>query len=165
MRPAPEHELPSWPSSGNRRRLEQQWLELLDRNGLQTYLPESPSIVPSQLHEAVDQFNGGEYWDCHETLEEVWLATPYPERFFYHAIIKVAVGFHHVGRHNRHGARVKLSDGVRLLLLFPPDYMGLRVDRLLADSSSWLGRMNVTGNVEWPRVDKLRRPVIHVTEG
>ena len=165
MRPAPEQELPSWPSSGNRRRLEQQWLELLDRNGLQTYLPKPPSIVPSQLHKAVDQFNGGAYWDCHETLEEVWLATPYPERFFYHAIIKTAVGFHHVGRHNRHGARVKLSDAVRLLRLFPSVYMGLRVDRLLADSSSWLGRVNVVGNVEWPRVDTLQRPVIQVTEG
>ena len=153
--------LPERASGGNRRRLEELWLEQLERHGLPAYLPEPPAAAPPQLFQAIDQFNDGAFWNCHETLEEVWLDTPYPLRFFYHAIIKVAVGLHHMGRHNRHGARVKLSDGVRLLRLFPPEYMGVGTGRLLNDTSWWLGRVNVEGNVDWGEIDGLPRPVIY----
>ena len=156
--------LPLRPFRGNRRRLEEEWLEQLERHGLPAYLPEPPAAAPPQLYRAVYQFNDGAFWDCHETLEEVWLETPYPLRFFYHAIIKVAVGLHHMGRHNRHGARVKLSDGVRLLRIFPQDYMGVRTGRLLDDASWWLERVDVTGTVDWKETDALPRPVIHVAE-
>ena len=70
----------------------------------------------------------GEFWECHETLEDVWRESPYPFRLFYHAVIKTAVGFHHLTAHNRHGARVKLRDGVELLELFQPEWMGVRTD-------------------------------------
>ena len=83
-----DEELAQWPSRGNRRRLEERWLEQLERRGLATFLPEPPGVAPPQLSVAVDQFNAGAFWDCHETLEEVWLDTPYPLRFFYHSIIK-----------------------------------------------------------------------------
>ena len=46
----------------------------------------------------MEQFNGGEFWECHETLEDVWRETPYPFRLFHHAVIKTAVGFHHLTR-------------------------------------------------------------------
>ena len=84
---------------------------------------------------AIEQFNRGEFWECHETLEDVWRETAYPFRLFYHAVIKTAVGFHHLSRHNRHGARVKLRDGVELLELFQPVWMGVRTDLLLAEAT------------------------------
>ena len=83
---------------------------------------------PPELQRAIEQFNGGEFWECHETLEDVWRETPYPFRLFYHAVIKTAVGLHHLSMHNRHGARVKLRDGVELLELFQPEWMGVRTD-------------------------------------
>ena len=156
--------LPERPSGGNRRRLEELWLAQLERDGLSAYLAEPPAAAPPQLYQAIDQFNDGAFWDCHETLEEVWLDTPYPLRFFYHAIIKAAVGLHHMGHHNRHGARVKLSDGVRLLRLFPPEYMGVGTGRLLNDTSWWLARVNVEGNVDWKEADALPKPVIHFAD-
>ena len=157
-----DEELAQWPSRGNRRRLEERWLEQLERRGLATFLPEPPGVAPPQLSVAVDRFNAGAFWDCHETLEEVWLDTPYPLRFFYHSIIKVAVGFHHIGRHNRHGSRVKLSDGVRLLRLFPVVYLGVGTGRLLADVTPWLERVSIEGNVDWAAMDRMARPAIQV---
>ena len=155
------HDLAQWPSGGNRRRLEGQWLGQLERYGLPAFLPEPPAKAPLGLHKAIEQFNDGAFWDCHETLEVVWLKTPYPLRLFYHSIIKTAVGFHHMRRHNRNGARVKLSDGVRLLPLFSPVYMGVRTGHLLEDSSGWLARVTGTDPLDWAELDLLPTPTIH----
>ena len=154
--------LPQWPSRGNRRRLEKQWLVELERHGLAAHIAGPPAGPPPELHRAIQEFNEGAYWDCHETLEEVWLNTPYPLRFFYHSIIKAAVGFHHLGRRNRHGARVKLSDCVRLLRLFPPEYLGVRTGRLLDDALLWLARVDNAERLDWEELDALRRPAIQV---
>ena len=155
-------ELPVWPSRGDRRRLEQRWLEELEGRGLEAALLEPPSGAPEALAKAVDQFNKGLFWECHETLEEVWLRTPYPLRFFYHAVIKAAVGFHHVSRHNRRGAVVKLSDAVRLLRLFQPEGQGVRTDLLLADTNSWLGRLEGVERVDWGELDAQAMPLIRL---
>ena len=157
-------DLPRWPSRGNRRKLEAHWLERLEGIGPATALPELPAEAPGQLATAVEQFNRRLFWECHETLEEVWLQTPYPLRFFYHSLIKVAVGFHHMARHNRHGARVKLSDGVRLLRLFQPHFLGVRTYALLADASSWLARFDGADHVKWAELDTLPTPVIQMFE-
>lgn len=153
-------DLPRWPSGGNRRQLDSLWLGQLELRGLQALMPESPGAPPEELHKAIEEFNSGLFWECHETLEDVWRKTPYPLRFFYHAIIKAAVGFHHLARHNRHGARVKLSDAVRLLPLFQPRFLGVRTDLLLRDASWWLSRLDAGGPVDWHELDALPRPTI-----
>jgi hypothetical protein len=160
MRNAEEVGLPRWPSKGNRRKLEALWLEELERHGLSVFLPEAPVDVPPELCKAIGEFNAGLFWECHETLESVWLSTPYPLRFFYHAIIKAAVGFYHLSRHNRHGARVKLADAVRLLRLFPPGYLGVRTDLLCRDTSAWLAKLEGGDAISWAELDDLARPCI-----
>ena len=158
-------DLPLWPSRGNRRKLEESWLLQLELRGLSAFLPEEPSKAPPAVYKAAEQFDRGDFWDCHETLEEVWLQAPYPLRLFYHSMIKVAVGLYHVGRHNHHGARVKLSDGVRILRLFPPEFMGVATGRLLGDASTWLALVDGEGRVDWSELDALPRPVIHMVGG
>ena len=161
-----EIDLPLWPSR-NRRKLEELWLERLERHGLSALLIEPPAQVPPELHKAIEEFNSGLFWECHETLEDVWRNTPYPLRFFYHAIIKVAVGFHHMSRHNRHGAAVKLSDGVRLLRLFPPVFLGVRTDLLHQDSSTRLESVESAGPINWAEIDAISTPHIQgaITQG
>ena len=152
--------LTRWPSKGDRRNLEQQWLEKLELRGEGVHSKDLPPLTPRLLTKAVEEFNRRLFWQCHETLEHVWRETPYPERFFYHAIIKAAVGLHHMSRHNLHGARVKLSDAVRLLRLFQTGCMGLRTDMLLQDTSEWLARLEVDSAVDWVVLDALPTPTI-----
>ncbi|RIK32935.1 MAG: DUF309 domain-containing protein, partial [Chloroflexi bacterium] len=46
---------------------------------------------------ALEQFNRGEYWAQHETLEEIWRAEPDPTiRNFYKGILQIGVGFYHL---------------------------------------------------------------------
>ena len=157
-----EKDLASWPSKGNRRKLEQLWLERLEGRGLSAFLPDVPAAASPELYKAVGEFNSGLFWECHETLEGVWRSTPYPLRFFYHAIIKVAVGFHHLSRHNRHGARVKLYDGVRLLHLFPPSFLDVGTGLLCRDASAWLERLERAGPIDWGEMDALPAPHIRL---
>lgn len=154
------YELPRQPSRGNRRKLEAAWLDELENHGMPAELLETPAQPPDQLLVAVEQFNQGLYWECHETLEEVWLETLYPLRFFFHTIIKAAVGFHHLNRHNRHGALVKLGDAVRLLPFFQPQFMGIRTDALLRDTAEWLERVETPERLDWESLDALPRPII-----
>ena len=153
-------DLPTMPSRGNRRRLEALWLDRLEQSGFQGADLEAPTTHPDELARAVSQFNVALYWDCHETLEDVWRETPYPLRFFYHGVIKAAVGFHHLSRHNRNGARIKLSDAVRLLSLFQPRFMGVRTDLLRGEVAEWFRRTESAERVDWARLDALERPVI-----
>lgn len=153
-------DLPKWPRKGTRRKLETMWLESLEAHGMPRGLLEPPSDAPPQLSQALQQFNSGLFWECHETLEEVWLETEYPLRFFYHAIIKTAVGFHHMGRHNTHGARVKLGDAGRLLSFFQPQFLGVRTDTLLRDTSACLKRVDDADRVDWTAMDRMSKPVI-----
>ena len=157
-------DLPRWPSKGNRRRLEALWLERLELQEVPDTLVKAPVEAPHELYRAVHEFNNRLFWECHETLEDIWRETRYPLRFFYHAIIKVAVGLHHASRHNRHGAQTKLSDGVRLLRLFQPHFLGIRTGQLLGDASVWLERVSRGRSVDWAELDALPTPVIRTLE-
>ncbi len=122
----------------NRRALDAQWADALRLHGIQKFVGPQLPDPPPELRRAVEQFNHGEFWECHETLEDVWRETPYPFRLFYHAVIKTAVGFHHLSQHNHNGARTKLRDAVELLELFQPEWMTVRTDLLLTDAAEWL---------------------------
>jgi len=84
------NELPLWPSGGNRRKLDELWLEKLERYGLPVSL-EDQIKAPAELDRAILEFNRQLFWECHETLEDVWRSSSYPIRMFY----RVGYGFRH----------------------------------------------------------------------
>ncbi len=59
---------------------------------------------PPALIRGLAQFNAGEYWECHETLEVLWRADPRPIRALYQGILQVGVAFYHLHRGNYNGA-------------------------------------------------------------
>ncbi|HYM10014.1 MAG TPA: DUF309 domain-containing protein, partial [Bryobacterales bacterium] len=48
-------------------------------------------------------FNGRQFFECHEALEEIWMPARGPKRLFLQALIHFAVGFYHHQRSNREG--------------------------------------------------------------
>ena len=124
-------DLPTHPLKGQRRSLDLLWLTKLELEG-RGALPRVIPQPPPALRLAVAEFNEGQYWQCHETLEEMWMSEEYPLRLFYHGLIKAAVGLLHLERHNRLGARLKLKDAERTLAPFIPGMMGLDVAKLSA---------------------------------
>src|SRR5262249_20822635 len=49
------------------------------------------SAPPAELVRAVEQFNRGEFFECHETLEALWMAEAEPLRRLYQGILQVGV--------------------------------------------------------------------------
>jgi len=106
-----------------------------------------PPVSPLAL--AVDQFNHWRFYDCHETLEDIWREaggkTPVGDAAFYHGLIKLAAGFHHLLRGNHHGALTLLTDGARLLERYRPAYLGIDVERLALALPSCLDALRALG--------------------
>jgi predicted metal-dependent hydrolase len=60
-------------------------------------------------------FNRGEFFECHEVLEELWLESGGAEKQFLQGLIQVAVAFYHLRQGNFVGSRRLLEAGVKKL--------------------------------------------------
>jgi hypothetical protein len=121
------------------------------------------------LTKGIAEFNAWRFYDCHETLEDVWreVGSKGEEGTlanFYQGIIKVAAGFHHVLRDNQRGAVNLLSDAFRLLESFRPETLGVDVERLLAEVRPCLDRVVELGPPRLREFDRSLIPRIHSTE-
>ncbi|GBC95277.1 hypothetical protein HRbin16_01064 [bacterium HR16] len=87
--------------------------------------------LPSAFYDALALLHAGEYFECHEVLEELWRQEPTSLRLFYQGILQVAVGCYHLTvRHNRRGGVSKLREGLEKLRQFPAVMGMLDVDDL-----------------------------------
>ena len=86
---------------------------------------------PVGLIEGIGQFNRGEYYDCHETLEGIWRDEPGKIRDLYKGILQIGVAIYHANRSNVKGALRLLASSVELLRPFAPECMGVDVADLL----------------------------------
>lgn len=93
--------------------------------------------VADAMQRAIVQFNVGQFWECHETLEDFWGAEQGPVRECLHGFIQVAAGFVHVQRLNWSGAIRLLGEGAAKLEPFRPDCLGLDIDGLLGEVGLW----------------------------
>lgn len=93
---------------------------------------------PFLLRSGVDQFNRGDYFDQHETLEDLWRDEPRPVRTLYQGILQIGVALHHVQRKNHHGAVYMLTRGANYLRPFAPSCQGIDVDDLLSHAARLL---------------------------
>ena len=90
---------------------------------------------PPALLEAIAQFNRGEFFEQHETLELLWRAERRDIRYLYQGILQIGVAFHHLRKLNHHGTVYMLTRGPRYLAPFAPRCQRVDVQRLLDDAA------------------------------
>jgi predicted metal-dependent hydrolase len=73
----------------------------------------------------IELYHAGEFFECHETLEELWTPMRGPHRLFLQALIHFAVAFYHQQRRNPLGAERQLRKGLRKLEGYLPAYEGV----------------------------------------
>ena len=56
--------------------------------------------VPDLVLKGIKEFNEGEFYKCHEYLEEAWMQEPHRVRSLYQGILQVGVGFYHLQNGN-----------------------------------------------------------------
>jgi uncharacterized protein len=114
---------------------------------------------------AIAQFNRGEYWQQHETLEAIWRAeTDQSIRNFYKGILQIGVGFHHLSRRNYSGAIKVLGRGIGYLQPYAPHCCGVDVDRLIWESTRVLEQIELFGADRIGEYDVSSLPQVHFEE-
>ena len=93
---------------------------------------------PPGLIAGVRQFNDGQYFECHETLETLWKAERRPLRRLYQGVLQIGVALYHLERGNQRGAIRLLERGLNHLRLFTPSCQGVDVMTLMADAEACL---------------------------
>src|SRR5881275_3277975 len=93
---------------------------------------------PALMLEGIAQFNRGEYFEQHETLELLWRAETRDVRRLYQGILQIGVAFHHLRRRNHHGTVYMLTRGSKYLAPFAPRCQSVDVEALLADAAAAL---------------------------
>jgi predicted metal-dependent hydrolase len=122
------------------------------------------------LLKALQEFNCWRFYDCHETLEDVWRETgPKGDEAslanFYQGLIKVAAGLHHLLRNNYKGTVNLLRDARRLLAPYRPFTLGVDVDRLLEEVGACLARVEELGPERIRQFEREKVPSVHYDEG
>jgi predicted metal-dependent hydrolase len=88
---------------------------------------------PPELYKGIEEFNAGQFFECHETLEAIWIAETDEVRKLYQGILQIGVGFHHtLKRKNYRGATTLLQGGINYCTPFSPRYFGIEIAALIA---------------------------------
>ena len=86
---------------------------------------------PEGFRRAIEEFNRRQFFECHETLEELWKAERRDLRYFYQGILQIGVGYYKIiSRPNYRGALSLLATGSELLEPFEPTLWGMDVAAL-----------------------------------
>jgi uncharacterized protein len=101
--------------------------------------------MPPEWQSAIDQFNAGEYYACHDTIEALWMDAVDPDKKFYQGVLQIAVACHHLKQRNWRGAVTLLGEGIGRLPYYQPSYEGIDVTQLLRDSSQLLQTLQTIG--------------------
>jgi predicted metal-dependent hydrolase len=77
-----------------------------------------------QFDRGVDEFNRGFYFECHDTIEDLWAGLRGPSRDFFQGLIQVSVAFYHLGNGNLAGAESMTRRALKRFERYPDRYFG-----------------------------------------
>ncbi len=101
--------------------------------------PEEARLMADlRLGEAVRLFNAGEWYACHDCLEELWHETDGPSRQVLQGILQLAVGQLQLERGNHRGATILTGEGLGRLEQAPCKLAGLDLEALKLQGRFWL---------------------------
>ena len=118
---------------------------------------------PAALRAGIEQFNQGEYFECHETLEAIWMREPGAIRRLYQGILQIGVGLYHLRNGNYRGTLNLLASGVAYLEPFAPRCLGVALDPLIAAARRMRAQVQAVGPTGLQTVNLAAFPAIVVT--
>ena len=101
-----------------------------------------------QLDQGIDLFNQREFYECHDTIEDIWLQESSDRQPFLQGLIQAAVAFHHYEHGKWGAARSMLQMAIDKLSPCPDTFDGLEIGHLLTALRSWKAALD----------DALKRP-------
>jgi predicted metal-dependent hydrolase len=89
----------------------------------------------------VAEFNDGLYFECHDTLEDLWAGLRGPSRDFFQGLIQVSVAFYHLTNGNTAGAASMFERALKRFERYPDRYFGFDLAAHRAELRTWLSRV------------------------
>ena len=80
-----------------------------------------------RLQKGIDEFNQQLFFECHETLEEIWLEERGEDRKFYQGIIQIAAGYFKWQQGVPAGAIKLWRMGLEKIEPYSPVYLGVEL--------------------------------------
>ncbi len=120
----------------------------------------------SRLEEGIQLFNAGEFFACHDVLEDLWTDTVCPERSFLQGMIQLAVALHHFEEGNLGGAMRLYRSSCVTLQEYEPVFSGVAVARLLNDVQRCFSELDQP-HADYPfhvRLQQQLVPLIHAPQ-
>ncbi|HBA89320.1 MAG TPA: DUF309 domain-containing protein [Geobacter sp.] len=118
-------------------------------------------VPPDELQKAIDEFNSGDWFECHETLEELWVGEKGELRDFYQGVLQIAVALHHWRNGNFKGAATLLKGGSDCLRRVSQPCQGVDVARLLAETGLFREELLAAGEERMSEVAGGLVPKLH----
>ena len=121
--------------------------------------------LPELARVGIEQFNHGEYFEQHESLETAWRAEPRAIRELYQGILQVGVAFLQIERGNWAGAVKMFRRGLPRLERLPPVCQGVQVRALLQAAEAIQREILVLGPERLAEFDQQKFPKVELEEG
>ena len=110
--------------------------------------PVAAPLLTAQERDAFDrgvaEFNAGYYFECHDTLEDMWTGLRGPSRDFFQGLIQVSVAFYHLTGGNLPGAESMLRRALKRFARYPERYFGFELGAHRAELEGWRDRITAT---------------------
>ena len=117
-----------------------------------------------QYQDGIRLFNQHSFYECHDTIEEVWLQESSDRQPFLQGLIQAAVSFHH-DQHGKWGAaRAMLQRSLDKLEHYPTDYGGIDLANLTSRLQEWKNCLDSALVGERPERLSLEYPTIKTIE-
>ena len=120
---------------------------------------------PPLLLEGIAQFNRGDFFEQHETLEDLWRSEPREIRRLYQGILQIGVAAYQIRRQNHHGAVHMLTRGAAYLRPFAPHCQSVDVADLLAQATRLLEAVTALGPDRLAAFDWSLAPRVRLLDG
>lgn len=133
----------------------------------QTPLRNQPLLTPEELdgrldefYRSLDEFNAGYFFESHETLEDLWVVTPWPDRQLFQGVIQLAAAFVHYVRGEYPGVMKLLDASLDKLAEFAPARFGVDVSALIRETERARDAFAVLGEGRLAEFDEALVPRI-----
>lgn len=83
---------------------------------------------PIEYYEFFVSFNEGDYYTCHDLLEEMWMMEK--DNLFLKGLLQMSVAIYHYEYGNVKGARVMMQTAHDYLQAYRPKYWGLDLEKV-----------------------------------
>lgn len=115
---------------------------------------------PEQYYRFIEQFNKGEYYECHDLLEEIWMEDK--RNKFLQGLLQLAVAVYHFENGNISGSRALFNSSSKYLQPYRPKHWDLDLEVIIKYIEKALSILPDKKKISLDEIKKIEFPKIEL---